>query len=251
MVNTTTPCPHHAKMMMSTENNNKTMLHNDNHDGHHKMLHSTTDHNLHDGMIMQFHGGYEETILFDFWQTKSIPIFLLSCFALFVMAILYEGLKLAREKLIKRELLKRATNRTVPFSSTCHCKSNKTQINNNNNNGNPEVNNLLNGTTSNNVDEEIAILSTNNPKHDCCSKSNNHENKTIILNNYSSRLLSKGHVIQTLLHMLQITVSYLLMLVFMTYNTWLCLSIVLGAGLGYFLFGLQRLTSIDVNEHCH
>lgn len=52
MVNTTTPCPHHAKMMMSTENNNKTMLHNDNHDGHHKMLYSTTDHNLHDGMIV-------------------------------------------------------------------------------------------------------------------------------------------------------------------------------------------------------
>ena len=88
---------------------------------------------------MQFHGGYEETILFDFWQTKSIPsinfkhsnnnlikrpkisfyfcciVFLLSCFALFIMAILYEGLKLAREKLIKRELLKRATNRTIPF----------------------------------------------------------------------------------------------------------------------------------------
>lgn len=51
--------------------------------------------------------------------------------------------------------------------------------------------------------------------------------------------------------MLQITVSYLLMLVFMTYNTWLCLSVVLGAGLGYFIFGLKRLTAIDVNEHCH
>jgi copper transporter 1 len=69
--------------------------------------------------------------------------------------------------------------------------------------------------------------------------------------NFSSRIFSKGHIIQTLMHMLQITVSYLLMLVFMTYNSWLCLSVVLGAGLGYFLFGLKRLTTIDVNEHCH
>lgn len=68
---------------------------------------------------------------------------------------------------------------------------------------------------------------------------------------FRTRLISRGHLIQTFLHMLQITVSYLLMLVFMTYNTWLCLSVVLGAGFGYFLFGLKRLTSIDVNEHCH
>lgn len=51
--------------------------------------------------------------------------------------------------------------------------------------------------------------------------------------------------------MVQVTLSYLLMLVFMTYNTWLCLSVVLGAGVGYFFFGYKRLTTIDANEHCH
>ena len=30
-------------------------------------------HNLQDGMIMSFHGGYSETILFDFWNTTTLP----------------------------------------------------------------------------------------------------------------------------------------------------------------------------------
>ena len=51
--------------------------------------------------------------------------------------------------------------------------------------------------------------------------------------------------------MLQMTLSYFLMLVFMTYNSWLCLTIVLGSGLGYFLVGVFRLSAIDVNENCH
>lgn len=59
------------------------------------------------------------------------------------------------------------------------------------------------------------------------------------------------HLAQTLLHMVQITVSYLLMLVVMTFNVWLCLSVVAGAGLGYFLFGWKRAVIIDSNEHCH
>jgi len=154
---------------------------------HSKMDHSQMNHgNLHDGMVMTFHGGYNEQILFDFWETKTIPLFLLSCVALFVFAALYEGLKLLREILIKRDMKNRKD--------------------------------LIDQTTKPTI---------------------------------TSRLLSKGHLIQTLLHMLQIAVSYMLMLVFMTYNSWLCLSVVLGAGLGYFVFGLQRLTSIDVNEHCH
>ena len=53
---------------------------------------------------MSFHGGYEETILFDFWMTKTIVSFLLSCFALFACAALYEGLKLGREKLMVYEV---------------------------------------------------------------------------------------------------------------------------------------------------
>jgi len=160
--------------------------------GHTGMDHSSMGHDMggmvHDmGMMMSFHGGYKETILFDFWETKTVLAFVLSCLGLFVCAALYEGLKLGREKLMVYEVKRR--EKTLGDS----------------------------------------------------------ERKPTI----RARLFSRSHLCQTLLHMLQITVSYLLMLVFMTYNSYLCLSVVLGAGLGYFIFGFQRVTSIDVNEHCH
>lgn len=65
------------------------------------------------------------------------------------------------------------------------------------------------------------------------------------------QMMSLAHAIQTLLHIIQVTVSYMLMLVFMTYNVWLCLAVVIGAGLGYFLFGWRRAVVVDINEHCH
>ncbi|PVD22308.1 hypothetical protein C0Q70_18117 [Pomacea canaliculata] len=67
----------------------------------------------------------------------------------------------------------------------------------------------------------------------------------------SAKMLSCSHVVQTLLHMLQVFLSYCLMLVFMTFNVWLCLAIILGAGCGYFLFGWRRAMVVDINEHCH
>ncbi|XP_034254323.1 high affinity copper uptake protein 1 [Thrips palmi] len=64
-------------------------------------------------------------------------------------------------------------------------------------------------------------------------------------------MFSRMHALQTLLHIIQLTISYLLMLVFMTFNVWLCLSVVFGAALGYFMFGWKKPVVVDVTEHCH
>lgn len=64
-------------------------------------------------------------------------------------------------------------------------------------------------------------------------------------------MLSGMHCFQTVLHILQITLSYFLMLIFMTYNVWLCIAVVFGAALGYFLFGWKKSVIVDVTEHCH
>lgn len=64
-------------------------------------------------------------------------------------------------------------------------------------------------------------------------------------------MLSVNHLLQTLLHVLQVTLSFVLMLIFMTYNVWLCLMVVLGAGVGYFLFCWKKSVIVDVTEHCH
>jgi copper transporter 1 len=64
-------------------------------------------------------------------------------------------------------------------------------------------------------------------------------------------MLSVSHMLQTFLHMFQFLISYLLMLVFMTYNVYLCIAVVIGAGVGYFLFGWYKSTVVDITEHCH
>jgi len=65
------------------------------------------------------------------------------------------------------------------------------------------------------------------------------------------KMMSNIHFYQTFLHMVQMILSYFLMLIFMTYNVWLCIAVVLGAGVGYFLFGWKKSVIVDVTEHCH
>nr|XP_057920927.1 probable low affinity copper uptake protein 2 [Doryrhamphus excisus] len=49
------------------------------------------------------------------------------------------------------------------------------------------------------------------------------------------------HGIQTLLHMLQVTLGYMLMLSVMSYNTWIFLGVIVGSSVGYFIsFPLLR-----------
>lgn len=65
------------------------------------------------------------------------------------------------------------------------------------------------------------------------------------------KMMSWMHTWQTVLHVVQVILSYLLMLIFMTYNVWLCLAVVLGAGAGYFFFGWKKSLVVDITEHCH
>lgn len=64
-------------------------------------------------------------------------------------------------------------------------------------------------------------------------------------------IFSLLHCYQSFLHLIQVTLSLMLMLIFMTYNTWLCLAVVFGAMFGYFCFGWKKSVVVDVTEHCH
>lgn len=57
---------------------------------------------------------------------------------------------------------------------------------------------------------------------------------------YTSRLFSLQHLIETLLFGIQITLSYILMLVFMTFSVWLGLAVALGLATGYYFFGARQ-----------
>ncbi len=65
------------------------------------------------------------------------------------------------------------------------------------------------------------------------------------------------HILQSFLHVVQVGLGYLLMLVAMSYNGYLFLAVVFGAGFGYFIFAVFRKKSSPTaktfeedNEHC-
>jgi solute carrier family 31 (copper transporter), member 1 len=49
--------------------------------------------------LFQFHGGYNETILFKQWTIDSCGGLIWSMLVIFIMGVLYEGLKYYRENL--------------------------------------------------------------------------------------------------------------------------------------------------------
>ncbi|KAK0065708.1 high affinity copper uptake protein 1 [Biomphalaria pfeifferi] len=63
-------------------------------------------------------------------------------------------------------------------------------------------------------------------------------------------ILSGSHFLQTILHVLQVFISYCLMLIVMTFNIWLIIAVIAGAGVGYFLFGWMKHSTPE-DEHNH
>jgi len=145
------------------------------------------------GMMMYFHFGYSETILFSWWKISTIWELALSMLGICIMSFLYEALKYGRDYM---------------FRKTIHSSS-------------------YTSTSKNN----ITISDGQQPVR--------------------MAMLSIGHCVQTLLHMVQFLVSYFLMLIFMTYNVWLCIAVLIGSGLGYFTFGWRKSVVVDITEHCH
>lgn len=153
-------------------------------------------------VVLQFHGGYKVTILWDSWSTNSVTSFVFSCIGIFLIAITYEGLKFLREKIYIKEsemmAAQNRANRTEPGSENYG---------------------------------SMASLTTREPS-------------------IRKKIFNKVHVLQALLHIVQMTIAYGLMLIAMTFNYWLFLSLVVGFGFGYLFFGWIRSNVIDRNEHC-
>jgi len=171
----------------------------DDHAGHDHSAHGATGHEMHAkcGMKMAFYFGYENIeLLFQGIIINTPGEMAGACVAMFILAILYEGLKIGREYLLRRN-----------------------QVN-------------------------VRYNSMQVPGGDGTVMMETH--KTV-----GAKMCSLSHFIQTLLQVVQVFVSYALMLVFMTYNGYLCIAVALGSGAGYFLFSWKKAVVVDITEHCH
>ncbi|XP_054986278.1 high affinity copper uptake protein 1-like [Sorex araneus] len=63
------------------------------------------------------------------------------------------------------------------------------------------------------------------------------------------QLLSAAHLLQTALHVLQLALSYLLMLTAMTYNAYLGLALLAGGGAGYLFLGGKKAEDVESRNH--
>ncbi|KFM66349.1 High affinity copper uptake protein 1, partial [Stegodyphus mimosarum] len=182
---------HHHEMVMDES-------HKMEHDHKKDDMDMDMDHgngSMHMHMEMYFHFGVTEYVLFKGWQITTVGGMIASVIGIFLMGMLYEGLKYFREYLFKQYVS------NIQFST-------------------------------------VAITGESG-------------RVTQVHKVERHRMLSWPHAIQTSLHIVQIVVSYFLMLIFMTYNVWLCLAVVLGAGVGYFVFGWKKASVVDITEHCH
>ncbi|EAT34445.1 AAEL013309-PA [Aedes aegypti] len=230
---------HHDYSHQMNHSSDADMMHH-GHEGHHgSMEHSLQDHTMdqgasahaaaghsgHAGMVhhmmsMAFHGGYNETILFEQWKIDSLSGLLWSMLLIFIMAALYEGLKYYREHLFWK------TYNALQYRPVTVTEKSP-------GNGNVANNNGLAANGSGDEASRVVHMVGE------------------VIHKQPPTMLSTMHLFQTFLHILQVTLSFLLMLIFMTYNTWLCIAVVLGAALGYFLFGWKKSVIVDVTEHCH
>ncbi|KAK6042670.1 Ctr copper transporter family protein [Cooperia oncophora] len=186
--------------------------HHSHHGSHDHSAHSShASHGGHGGhggheMKMWFHGGWNEVILFDFWRIDSLLGLILSFICIFVMGAMYEGIKWFRVYLqmnASREMCK-------------HEKSIRL--------------------------EHV-----------------NHQDKTFTIQPQLHQLLHQKPIIAARAHLLlrlralqydsfkhhlyvfQLVLAYWLMLIVMTYNTWLTIAVILGAGFGHWLFAVLKI----------
>ncbi|XP_054875428.1 high affinity copper uptake protein 1 isoform X1 [Amphiprion ocellaris] len=175
-------------------------------------------HGDHGGMVMTFYFGYTNVeLLFPGLLINSPGGMVAACIGVFLLAVLYEGLKIGREVLLRRSQVNvRYNSMPLPGADgTVLMETHKTV-------------GCLEGVEL--PVETKSRLSRLSPRQ---------------------RMLSPAHFLQTLLHIIQVVVSYFLMLVFMTYNGYLCIAVAIGAGMGYFLFSWRKAVVVDITEHCH
>ena len=183
---------------------------------------TAADYNPHPSMRSYLHFDFGDTVLFKSWVLQSTWDIVLTCLAFLLLAILYEGIKCYREHLFKR--LSFAVKKQVPVLGTLHhhhLHQNPAGV--------PH--------TAHSRQRESSCPADVPPFN--LGKSN-----------FNLRILSLPHTIQSLLHVLQMLLSYILMLAFMTFNLYICISIILGAGIGYFMFYWRKITVVHVTD-CH
>lgn len=146
-------------------------------------------------MSMTFEASSSVTLLFDFWNVRGPAGMVLSVLVVLLLTVFYELLKVFRVWLRGRCSPRPLSFPTASFSRA-RCRESNAAL----------------ASISSQV--SLTRVETNSP---------------VVLNSWFH------HGLQTVLHVLQVTLGYMLMLCVMSYNVWIFLGVLAGSVLGYFL----------------
>ncbi|KHJ92768.1 Ctr copper transporter family protein [Oesophagostomum dentatum] len=177
---------------------------------------------MHEGHMMKmwFHGGYNEVILFDFWRIDSLSGLIFSFIAIFIMGAMYEGIKWFRVYLQMNSSATHSSHRRENGITLQHVVHDKAP--------------LQNEVARSNSNEDVYNPTTTPPSH--AIRSQNRRSSPYS----SSPPFSSVRLIQAALYIIQLVLAYWLMLIVMTYNTWLTIAVIVGAGFGHWLFAVLK-----------
>ncbi|XP_077088841.1 protein SLC31A2 [Siphateles boraxobius] len=158
-------------------------------------------------MNMHFEGSSNVTLLFDFWDVRGPAGMVLSVFVVLLLTVMYELLKVWKITVGKQK------HSPVPHPSAPVSFS-------------PEQSCFAPVTKCRGGSSALA----SSPSE--ISLSPTQSITTADTTTKKSWLL---HCLQTAIHILQVTLGYMLMLCVMSYNVWIFLGVIMGSALGYFL----------------
>ncbi|XP_033502518.1 protein SLC31A2 [Epinephelus lanceolatus] len=147
-------------------------------------------------MSMTFGVSTSVTLLFDFWDVHGPAGMVLSVFVVLLLTVFYEVLK------VWRVWLGTSSKLAQPQSAYAAPPSSRS--------------------------DSVSVLES----------SPSESSLTPIESQPPTRFTRNSvllHGIQTVLHILQVTLGYMLMLCVMSYNTWIFLGVIVGSALGYFI----------------
>lgn len=147
-------------------------------------------------MSMTFELSSSVTLLFDFWDVHGPAGMVLSVLVVLLLTVFYELLKVWRVWLGSHSKLAQPQSGYATQASYSSDRSSVLE-------GGPSESSLFP------IEPQPPAVSTR------------------------KRLLLHG--VQTLLHIVQVTLGYMLMLCVMSYNTWIFLGVIVGSALGYFI----------------
>ncbi|XP_029921059.1 protein SLC31A2 [Myripristis murdjan] len=156
-------------------------------------------------MSMTFVVSSRVKLLFDFWDVQGPAGMVLSVLVVLLLTVLYEILKVFRVWLGNPSQLLQPQSLYLPptISSSCSSSSEHRRSSN---------------TVPDSSRSESSLVPLELPP-----KTNAINNKWLL------------HGIQTVLHLIQVSLGYMLMLCVMSYNTWIFIGVILGSVIGYYI----------------